>query len=65
MKIKKIVFILAFIIAIILGVNISNAAGSELSATSYDAKVGDKVTINASFTAAAWNISISGDNNRK
>ena len=61
MKIKKIVFILAFIIAIILGVNISNAAGSELSATSYDAKVGDKVTINASFTAAAWNISISGD----
>ena len=61
MKIKKIVFILAFIIAIILGVNISNAAGSELSATSYDAKVGDKVTIKASFTAAAWNISISGD----
>ena len=61
MKIKKIVFILAFIIAIILGFNISNAAGSELSATSYDAKVGDKVTIKASFTAAAWNISISGD----
>lgn len=61
MKRKKIVFILAFIIAIILGVNISNAAGSELSATSYDAKVGDKVTINASFTASAWNISISGD----
>lgn len=61
MKIKKAIFILAFIMSVVLGTQIANAASYDLSATSTDVNVGDKVTIKATFTAAAWNINVSGN----
>lgn len=64
MKVKKILNIILFVFIvtyIILGNNIVNAAGFDISATANDVKVGDKVTINVSFTAAAWNITVSGN----
>ena len=61
MKKKIILTIIAFIIFMIIGTNIVNAANAEISATKYDVKVGESVKINVSFTAAAWNIAISGD----
>ena len=61
MKIKRVIFILSFIITVILGINIADAASVNLSATSEVVSVGDSVTINATFTAAAWNINVSGN----
>lgn len=63
MKLKKnfkLILLVFIILQIIFGSNIVNAAGYSITATSYDAKVGDNVTINVSFTAAAWDIIVSG-----
>ena len=62
MKTKKIlsILILSFIILIMLGNTVVNAAEANISATSNNAKVGDTVTINVSFTGASWDIVVSG-----
>ena len=61
MKIKKILIILIIALSIILtGVN-ANAAEAEISAKNKNVEVGDTVTIDVSFTAAAWNLTVSGD----
>lgn len=63
MKIKKILKLIILIVImafIMLNNNSVNAAGYDITATSYDVKVGDSVTINVSFTAAAWDIVVSG-----
>lgn len=61
MKIKRIIFTIAFVMTILLGTNISKAAGIDLSASSTSVNVGDNVTITASFTAAAWNLAVTGN----
>ena len=61
MKIKKVIFIFSFIMVIIFGTNVTNAASVNLSATSENVNIGDNATINATFTAAAWNINVSGN----
>lgn len=61
MKIKRIIFTIAFVMTILLGTNISKAAGIDLSASSTSVNVGDNVTITASFTAAAWNLDVTGN----
>lgn len=61
MKIKKILIILLITLSIILtGIDV-NAAEAKISATKNNAQVGDAVTIDVSFTAAAWNLTVSGD----
>lgn len=57
-KLLALVFIILYII---LGNNVVNAAGFDISATSYDVKIGENVTINVNFTAAAWDIVVSGN----
>ena len=61
MKLKHILIIIAFALTIGLGTVISNAAGTSISASSTEVEVGAPVTINASVTAASWEISISGN----
>lgn len=61
MKIKSIVFMIIITIILLFGSTIVQAAGTSLTATSYDVKEGESVTINVSFTAAAWNLTVSGD----
>ena len=61
MKIKKILIILLITLSIILtGINV-NAAEAKISSTKNNAQVGENVDINVSFTAAAWNLIVSGD----
>ena len=61
MKLRNILFILAFVLTILLGTSVASAAGTSLTATSTNVQVGDSVTINASYTAASWDITVSGD----
>ncbi|MBQ2836181.1 MAG: cadherin-like beta sandwich domain-containing protein [Clostridia bacterium] len=64
MKLKtkiKLILLVFTIVYMILGSNIVNAAGYDISATSYDVKVGENVTIDVSFTGATWNIEVSGN----
>lgn len=61
MKIKSIVFMIMITVILLFGSTIVQAAGTSLTATSYDVKEGESVTINVSFTAAAWNLTINGD----
>ena len=61
MKLKSIFSILIFFIMLMIGTSFSNAANYSINATSYSASVGDKVTVNVSIIASAWNISVSGD----
>ena len=61
MKLKSIFSILIFFIMLVIGTSFSNAANYSINATSYSASVGDKVTVNVSIIASAWNINVSGD----
>ena len=61
MKLKKLLMILIFLICMLLGTNIVSAAGATISANSYNVNVGETVTISVSFTAATWNIEVTGD----
>lgn len=61
MKIKSIVFMIMITVILLFGSTIVQAAGTSLTATSYDVKEGESVTINVSFTAAAWNLTVNGD----
>ena len=61
MKIKKILIILLITLSIILTGTSVNAAEAKISATENSVEVGENVTINVSFTAAAWNLTVSGD----
>ena len=60
MKLFKILFIaVCTCFSLILPLPV-DAAGASISATSTNVTVGESVTINAYFKAAAWNISVSG-----
>lgn len=60
-KTIKVLFSIIFIIAILSICSKVNAATATLSATKTTATVGDSVTITVKYTAAAWNLSVSGD----
>jgi len=57
----KLVVLVFIILYTIVGNNIVNAAGYDISATSYDANVGENVAINVEFTGATWDIVVSGN----
>lgn len=62
MKLKKLICILSIsLILMILGYTKVNAATYNIDATSTNVNQDENVTINVSFTAAAWNITVSGD----
>ena len=61
MKIRKIVFFVVLAIMIAMGTIKVNAASTSISATSTKVEEGTEVTINVSFTAAAWNLTVTGD----
>jgi len=58
---KVLVIILITISMLLIGTIEAKAAGTSLTATKQNAYVGDDVKINLSFTAAAWNLKISGN----
>lgn len=60
-KIIRLVVIIFIALFIMMQNNAVNAVGYNISATSNDVKVGESVTINVSFTAAAWNVTVSGN----
>lgn len=60
MKIKRLLIMILFIVLILLSTTTVNAASASISATSSEVNVGETVNINVSFTAAAWNITVSG-----
>lgn len=62
MKFKRIIFILGIsLLLMILACIKVNAATYNIDATSTNVNQDESVTINVSFTAAAWNITVSGD----
>lgn len=61
MKIKKILVMMFIIFCIILTAIDVRAAEANIEATKNRVEVGEDVTINVSFTAAAWNLTVSGD----
>ena len=61
MKVKSIVLLIIITLIMALGTSTTYAAGYEINATNESVEVGDSVTINVSFTAAAWNVTVSGD----
>lgn len=61
MKVKSIVFIIIIALILLIGSTMVNAAGATITASSNNVEEGENVTINVSFTAAAWNLTVSGD----
>lgn len=62
MKSKKILIVILTLIAILLVGTIKvQAASAEIYASKTTVEVGEDVTITAKFTAAAWNIKVSGN----
>lgn len=62
MKSKKILTIMLILIGILLiGTLKVQAASSEIYASKTTAEVGENVTVTVKFTAAAWNIKVSGN----
>lgn len=62
MKTKKILIsILILIVALLMGTVEAQAANAEIYASKSKAEVGDEITITAKFTAAAWNLKVSGN----
>lgn len=61
MKTKQIVFLLILTLIIIIGGTNVYAASTSLSASSTSVEKGQSASINLSFTAAAWNLAVSGD----
>ena len=60
MKIKRLIFIL-IIALLFVGSTTVYAASASISATSTSVEEGTPVTVNVSFTAAAWNLTVDGD----
>lgn len=60
---KKRILIMAFgiILAIIIGTAKVEAANANITASKTTVEVGENVTITVNFTAAAWNLKVSGD----
>ena len=62
METKKILIaILILIVALLIGTIKVQAANAEIYASKTPVEVGDDVTITAKFTAAAWNVKVSGN----
>lgn len=62
MKTKKILIaILILIVALLIGTVKVEAASAEIYASKATAEVGENITITAKFTAAAWNVKVSGN----
>lgn len=61
MKVKKIIIMIIAIFIVLLTITTVQAASTNITATSYEVNQGQKVTVNISFTAAAWNLTVSGN----
>ena len=61
MKKKISIIIFGIILAIFIGITRVEAASANISATRTTAEVGDNVSITVNFTAAAWNLQVSGE----
>lgn len=62
MKTKKILIaILILIVALLIGTVKVKAASAEIYPSKATAEVGEDITITAKFTAAAWNVKVSGN----
>ena len=62
MKYRKILIAVLITVAIMVIGNIKvKAASAEITALNQTAEVGDNVTITVKFTAAAWNLKVSGN----
>lgn len=59
--VKKYIKILLLVVLLMLAAPSVKAASAKITASSTSAYVGDSVTINAIFTAASWNLTISGN----
>ena len=57
---KRIILLTALIIAIIAAFSKVNAASANISSNKTSMNVGDTATITVSYTAAAWNVQVSG-----
>ena len=61
MKVKSIIFFIVIALIVLMGTTNVQAASTSISATSTSVEEGTAVNINVSFTAAAWNLTVSGD----
>ena len=62
MKVKSLLFFIVVALAIVIGTTTVQAVSTSItSSANGEVEVGTPVTVNVSFTAAAWNLTVSGD----